>query len=98
MSLPPQATAEEMRQREEAQKNGSQVSAVINVNYQTRPDGEVFANGLAVHFPEPPSPPAPVAPAPSLEQKLIELKSLREKNLITPEEYHEKRSELLKGL
>ncbi|MBI3304413.1 MAG: SHOCT domain-containing protein [Deltaproteobacteria bacterium] len=34
----------------------------------------------------------------SLEKRPRDLKELRQKNLITPEEYYEKRSELLKGL
>lgn len=33
-----------------------------------------------------------------LEERLRELKELREKNLITPDEYYQKRSEMLKGL
>ena len=73
------------------QKYGSKADAVINVTYRTNYDGDVFASGLAVHFVEP----APQASI--LEQKLTELKSLREKNLITPEEYYEKRGKLLEG-
>lgn len=43
--------------REEARKRyGGKVDAVINVTYQTRPDGEVFATGLAVHLVERQSP------------------------------------------
>ena len=33
---------------------------------------------------------------PNLEERLKELKRLREQDLITPEEYYEKRAELLK--
>lgn len=85
--------------RQEARSHyGGRVDAVVNVSYRTDPDGDMFASGLAVHFIEPQPASALTAPAPTLEQKLTELKSLREKNLITPEEYYEKRSELLKGL
>jgi len=38
------------------------------------------------------------SPLPSLETRLRELKGLREKHLITPDEYYQKRAELLKGL
>jgi hypothetical protein len=75
---------------------GSAVSAVINVSYRTDPDGDIYASGLAVRFVEPQAPQAVSPSSPTLEQKLTELKSLREKGLITSEEYYEKRSELLK--
>jgi hypothetical protein len=38
------------------------------------------------------------SPRPSLESRLRELQELRAQQLITPEEYYEKRAELLKGL
>src|SRR5262245_35378709 len=41
---------------------------------------------------------AVLSPRPSLETRLRELQELRAKQLITPEEYYEKRAELLKGL
>jgi len=77
---------------------GNRVDAIINASYRADHDGNVFASGLAVHFIEPQPVAAPVAPSPTLEHKLTELKNLREKNLITPDEYYDKRSELLKGL
>jgi hypothetical protein len=43
-----------------------------------------------------PSAPAPAAPDP--EERLRKLKDLRDKGLITPEEYENKRQEILKGL
>jgi hypothetical protein len=82
--------------REKAREQyGSQVDAVVNVVYRTDPDGDVFASGLAVHFVEQAPTPAPAPQTSTLEQKFTELKNLREKNLITPEEYYEKRSKLL---
>ena len=79
------------------QQYGNKADAVINVNYRTSYYGDVFASGLAVHFIEMPSPATPVAVVgPSLEDRLEELKDLREKNLITPEEYYEKRNQMLK--
>jgi len=73
----------------------------IAEDHPSLPLGSVLrrpASGLAVRFVEPQPVSVPVAPGPTLEQKLTELKTLREKNLITPEEYYDKRSELLKGL
>ena len=85
--------------REQASRQyGARVDAIINASYRADHDGNVFASGLAVRFLDPQPAPTPVAASPTLEQKLVELKSLREKNLITPDEYYDKRSELLKGL
>ena len=79
-------------------KYGSRVDAVVNVAYS--PDGRGFmsASGLAVQFIEPAPVPTPTAPTPSLEDRLrelLELLDLRQKGLITPEEYDEKRQEIL---
>ena len=72
------------------------VDAVINVTQRTDPDGDVFASGLAIHFVEPPKPAsASIASTRSMEDRLRELLDLREKGLITPEEYYEKRVEIL---
>ena len=79
---------------------GSKVDAVINVTYRTEHDGNVFASGLAVHFVEQQSPP-PSTAAPlirSTEERLQELRELRDKGLITPQEYDQKRQDILKGL
>jgi hypothetical protein len=81
------------------QQFGNKADAIVNVVYRNDPDGNVYASGLAVHFTEPQPPPTQAtAKGPSLEERLKELKDLREKNLITSEEYYEKRNELLKGL
>jgi hypothetical protein len=45
-----------------------------------------------------PLPAQPAATPPSLEQRLRDLKHLREQNLITEEDYAKKKEELLKGL
>lgn len=79
------------------QKYGGKADAVINVTYRTNYDGDVFASGLAVHFTESQPTPAATTQGPNLEQKLTELKSLREKGLVTPDEYYEKRGKLLEG-
>jgi len=99
----PVAHTEQMNKflKEKAREQyGSKVDAVINVTYQTDHDGDVYASGLAVHFtePQPTSAPTQTTTTKTLEERLRELRDLREKNLITPEEYYEKRSELLKGL
>jgi hypothetical protein len=91
-------TMNKMLREKAREQYGSQVDAVVNVVYRTDPDGDVFASGLAVHFAEPTPAPTLAPQVSTLEQKLTELKSLREKNLITPEEYSEKRSKLLEGL
>jgi hypothetical protein len=84
--------------QEAVRRYGNQVDAVVNVVYRTDPDGDVFASGLAVQFVEEKQEADPAPPAtPSLEARLDELKQLREKNLITSEEYYEKRSKLLEG-
>ena len=87
---------ERLRTKAQAQY-GTRVNAVINVTYRTDPDGDVYAFGLAVHFTEPQPTPlaAPVPIGKILEGRLKELRRLREQNLITPEEYDDKRSELL---
>lgn len=90
------ATMNEKLKVEAQKRYGSAARAVINVSYRTDPDGDIYASGLAVRFVEPQVPQAVSPSSPTLEQKLTELKSLREKGLITSEEYYEKRSELLK--
>jgi hypothetical protein len=82
------------------QQYGNRADAVINVTYRATHDGKVYASGLAVQFIEQKKAVAETmaAPAPNLESRLQELKTLREKGLITSEEYYEKRSEILKGL
>jgi hypothetical protein len=84
--------------REQARKKyGSQVDAVMNVGYQLWPDGEGFAEGVAVHFLAPP--PKPFIPIGRyLESQLRELRDLWKKGLISQAEYDEKRSRLLEGL
>jgi hypothetical protein len=93
-------TINKMLREKAREQYGNQVDAVVNVVYHTDPDGDVFASGLAVHFMEPQATPAltPTTTTRSLEERLKELRDLREKNLITPEEYYDKRSELLKRL
>lgn len=79
---------------------GERADAVINVTYRIDHDGIVYASGLVVQFIEEKKEEVKTAspPALTLEARLKELKSLREKNLITPEEYYDKRSKLLEGL
>lgn len=98
----PTANEEQMNgllKQQAASQYGSKVKAVINVTYRVEHDGDVYASGLAVQFIEEKKEEPKLEPAhPSLETRLRELKDLREKNLITPEEYYEKRSDLLKEL
>lgn len=94
------ATMNEKLKTQAREQYGGKADAIINVTYRVDPDGDVFASGLAVHFIEPqPTPALPSAPPTrSLEERLLELRNLREKGLIGAEEYYEKRMKLLEGL
>jgi hypothetical protein len=97
------AHAEQMNKflKEKArQQYGHKVDAIINAQYNTDQDGDVFASDLAVHFVEQKSSQTQqTAPLErTLEDRLKELKDLREKGLISIEEYSQKRQELLRGL
>lgn len=99
----PVAHAEQMNKflKEKAREQyGHKVDAIINAQYNTDHDGDVFASGLAVYFVEQksPQPQQTAPPERSLEDRLKELKDLREKGLISIEEYSQKRQELLRGL
>jgi hypothetical protein len=99
----PVAHTEQMNKilKEKAREQyGHKVDAIINTTYKTDHDGDVFASGLAVHFVEQKSPEPQQAAPPErrLEDRLKELRDLREKGLISPEDYYQKRQELLQGL
>lgn len=99
----PVAHTEQMNKflKEKAREQyGHKVDAIINTAYKTDHDGDVFASGLAVHFVEQKSsePPRTAPPERRLEDRLKELRDLREKGLISAEEYYQKRQELLQGL
>lgn len=99
----PVAHTEQMNKflKEKAREQyGGKVDAIINTTYNTDHDGDVFASGLAVHFVEqkPPQMQQAASPERHLEDRLKELKDLREKGLISAEEYNQKRQELLQGL
>lgn len=100
----PVAHTEQMNKflKEKAREQyGNKVDAIINTTYNTDHDGDVFASGLAVHFVEQKPPETQQQAAPPgrhLEDRLKELKDLREKGLISVEEYNQKRQELLQGL
>jgi hypothetical protein len=99
----PVAHTEQMNEflKEKAQERyGNKVDAIINATYNTDHDGDVFASGLAVHFVEQKSsePQRTAPPDRRLEDRLKELKDLREKGLISAEEYNKKRQELIQGL
>lgn len=97
----PKASTEEMNRmlREKAREQyGGRVDAVINVTYRTEPRGNVFADGLAVHFTPQPPPPASAPPVRSTEERLKEIRGLLDQGLITQGEYERKRLEILKEL
>ncbi len=73
---------------------------VLSHSPNTDHDGDVFASGLAVHFIEqkPPQMQQAAPPERHLEDRLKELRDLREKGLISTEEYNQKRQELIQGL
>lgn len=75
-----------------------EVDAIINVTYRTDPNGDVYADGIAVQFPwqAPSSMPAPVAQTPG--ERLQTLKNLLDKGLITHDQYEKKRADILKEL
>jgi hypothetical protein len=99
----PVAHTEQMNKflKEKAREQyGHKVDAIINATYKTDHDGDVFASGLAVHFTkqESPEPQRTIPSERRLEGRLKELKDLRERGLISAEEYYQKRQELLQGL
>jgi hypothetical protein len=99
----PKATVPQMNERlKQAARNqwGRSVDAIINVAYQTDPDGDLYADGLAVQFviAAPPQP-APNPPAhQSVEERLQTLKRLLHDGLISQQQYEKKQAELLREL
>jgi len=81
-------------------KYGDLVDAIINVHYETQPSLDVFAGGIAVHFETATAPASspPTSTSGSSEERLLQLRKLREQNLISPEEYEEKRKRILDAL
>ena len=77
---------------------GNAVDAVINVTYQTEPDGDVRADGLAVQFVAAQAPHPAVPASRSAEQRLQELKDLLDQRLINRKEYEQKRQAILNQL
>jgi hypothetical protein len=76
------------------QRYGDKVGAVINVTYRTAPGGDVFASGLAVRLMSARPLPVVIPVSKMLEDRLKELRRLREQGLLTPEEYKAKREKL----
>ena len=56
------------------------------------------APAAPVVVPVPPAPPAPMAAPTDAEQRLIQIKRLYDKGLLTKSEYEKKRAEIIKGL
>jgi hypothetical protein len=99
----PKATVAQMNERVKrvaTEEWGQAVDAVINVTYQTDPNGNLYADGVAVQFVvvPPPSPPE-LAPSPKgAEERLEALKHLFQKGLISKSEYDAKRAVILQDL
>jgi hypothetical protein len=74
---------------------GYDVDAVINTDYTTIPGGSVFAKGIAVHYTD-----GPVAAGLRSDpgERLERLRDLRERGLISEDEYERKRREAVEGL
>ncbi len=71
-----------------------QVNAIIHVDYEDLPDNDVSATGVAIHFVDGVEP----TKERSTSDRLLELKDLRDKGVISPKEYEKKRSDILNGL
>jgi hypothetical protein len=76
---------------------GYDVDAVINADYWAIPGGTVFAKGIAVHFTNG-SDSSSAPPATDPGHRLEQLQNLKDRGLITDDEYERKRHELLEGL
>ncbi len=98
----PDASLSEIFQRlgtRARQTYGSAADAVINATYQVEPDGDVFAEGIAVEFlPETNQGPPAANVATSIEDRLQILKVLHGKGLIGDDEFSQKKADILDGL
>jgi hypothetical protein len=76
-------------------KYGNRVDPIVNVTYDTRPDGNTFGSGLAVRFL------APDMDKPqqkTVKERLQELQSIYDQGLINDAEFDAKRKDLLDSL
>ncbi len=99
MHATPKANVPQMNEwlRNAAVMRYGSVDAIINVTYQNQPDGDAFADGLAVRFITQQTVQPPPATK-TMEERLERLKALLDRGLIDRDEYDRKRTEILKEL
>ena len=76
-------------------KYGNRVDAIVNVTYDTRPDGNTFGSGLAVRFL---APDMDKRQQKTVKERMQELQSIYDQSLINDAEFDAKRKDLLYSL